>query len=99
MIPTSAPQWRQWTLPTPELDLACCDAGEGPPLLFLHGGPGDDHRFLRPMAEPLAHRFRCVLYDQRGSGRSRMDRLDDTTLRMNGFLADLEALRVHLRQD
>src|SRR5207245_5822084 len=38
------------------------------------------------------------LYDQRGSGRSRLDRLEETTLHVNRFLEDIEALRIHLRQ-
>ena len=42
----------------------------GEPILFLHGGPGSgcagmDRRFFDP------DYFRAVLFDQRGSGRSR----------------------------
>jgi proline iminopeptidase len=47
-----------------------CGNPEGEPILFLHGGPGAgctefDRRFFDP------EHFRIVLFDQRGSGRSR----------------------------
>lgn len=65
--------------------------------IFLHGGPGDEHRSLRPFAELFTGHFRCVLYDQRGSGGSRLARLDATTLHPDRFVADLEQLRAHLQ--
>jgi proline iminopeptidase len=50
------------------------------------------------VAEPLTRQFRCVLYDQRGTGVSRLERLDETTLHIQRFLDDIEALRDHLGQ-
>src|SRR5438067_2807308 len=92
------PRWQERLLPTSDLHLAFYEAGNGPTILFLHGGPGDDHRYMRPLAEPLTNDFHCVLYDQRGSGRSVLDRLDETTLHINRFFEDIEALRTHLGQ-
>lgn len=43
---------------------------EGPPLIFLHGGPGDTHHYMKRMAGPLLARFRGVFFDQRGTGGS-----------------------------
>ena len=90
--------WQAQLLPVPDLDLAWYEAGSGPAVLWLSGGPGDDHRYLRPVAEPLLAHFRCILYDQRGTGGSRLGRLDGTTLHVERFLADIEALRMHLGQ-
>ncbi|MGZ4335673.1 MAG: alpha/beta fold hydrolase, partial [Gaiellaceae bacterium] len=45
------------------------DAGEGPAVLFVHGGLGDS-RLWAPQAEALAARFRCVRFDVRFFGRS-----------------------------
>ena len=65
-----------------------------PVALVLHGGPGacssvDDHRWFDPA------RWRVVLTDQRGCGRSRAaDPLHANTTAH--LVADLEALRRHL---
>jgi 3-oxoadipate enol-lactonase len=43
--------------------------GEGPPLLFLHGGLGDS-RLWDPVVERLRDSFRCIRFDFRFYGRS-----------------------------
>src|SRR5687767_4997749 len=67
----------------------------GIPAVFLHGGPGGGtspkmRRFFDPA------RYRIVLFDQRGCGRStpRAELTDNTTQHL---VADIEALRKHLR--
>ena len=71
-----------------------CGNPLGRPALFLHGGPGagctaDDRRWFDPQ------RWRIVLFDQRGAGRSRpLGRLIDNTT--EHLLRDIEALRQHL---
>ncbi len=37
--------------------------GEGEPIIFLHGGPGSEHRFFLPYMAPLAEKFQLVFYD------------------------------------
>jgi proline iminopeptidase len=66
----------------------------GKPALFLHGGPGGGtepnmRRFFNPK------RYRIVLFDQRGCGRSRPhgSLVDNTTWHL---IADIEALRRQL---
>jgi len=66
----------------------------GKPVVFLHGGPGGgtspkQRRFFDPA------RYRIVLFDQRGCGRSRPHASleDNTTWHL---VADIEALRSHL---
>lgn len=90
--------WKEHVLPTVDLQLAWYETGNGPVVVFLHGGPGDDHSYLRPLAEPLSSQFRCILYDQRGSGHSYLRELREETLHINRFFEDLEALRLHLAQ-
>jgi proline iminopeptidase len=66
----------------------------GLPAVFLHGGPGsgceDYHpRFFDPK------RYRIILFDQRGAGRSTPHAcLDDNTT--HDLIEDLEKLRQHL---
>jgi proline iminopeptidase len=66
----------------------------GIPVLFVHGGPGSgtspiQRRFFDPV------RYRIVLFDQRGSGRSTPhgELADNTTPHL---IADMEALRREL---
>lgn len=43
------------------------------PVLVLHGGPGLDHTMFADYLDPLADRYRLVLIDGRGQGRSDRD--------------------------
>jgi proline iminopeptidase len=74
----------------------CCGNPHGRPALFLHGGPGSgcspgQRRFFDPDA------YRVLLFDQRGSGRSRpLASAADADLHTNTtaqLIADIEALR------
>lgn len=67
---------------------------DGKPVVFLHGGPGGgtDTR-MRRFFDPA--RYRIVLFDQRGCGKSRpyASLVDNTTWHL---VDDLETLRKHL---
>ena len=74
-----------------------CGSRTGRAVLFLHGGPGASisathRRLFNP------DRFRCVLFDQRGCGRSTPhgETAQNTT---QDLIADIEALRLHLGID
>jgi len=74
-----------------------CGNPEGEPILFLHGGPGAGcTEFDRCFFDPQY--FRIVLFDQRGSGRSRPtgDLTDNT---MSATVRDIEQLRKQLGID
>ena len=67
----------------------------GKPVVFLHGGPGGGtdskmRRFFNPK------RYRIVLFDQRGCGKSRPSAslVDNTTWHL---VDDIETIRKHLR--
>ena len=67
---------------------------EGIPVLFVHGGPGSGTSPIqRQFFDPA--RYRIVLFDQRGSGRSTPhgELADNTTPHL---VADMEALRREL---
>jgi proline iminopeptidase len=77
-----------------------CGNPRGKPALVLHGGPGSGSSpYLRRLFDPAA--YRIVLLDQRGSGRSTPHASAyDTDMSVNTtehVMADLEALRRHLR--
>ncbi|MFC1575086.1 prolyl aminopeptidase [Gemmatimonadota bacterium] len=74
-----------------------CGTPDGLPMLFVHGGPGagcsiTDRRFFAP------DRFRTVLFDQRGCGRSTpAGELEDNS--PTHLVADMEQLREELGID
>jgi proline iminopeptidase len=47
--------------------------GIGTPIVFLHGGPGGEHRYFLPHLEDLADSCELIFYDQRGCGQSEED--------------------------
>lgn len=65
--------------------------GKGEPLIFLHGGPGGEHRFFLPHLHDLSQSFTLIFYDQRGCGQSEKSIVEDYT--MDGEVETLEALR------
>lgn len=66
--------------------------GAGPATVVLHGGPGAHHDYLLPGFDRLATGRTLIYYDQRGGGRSPVDR--DVPVGWPEQVADLEALRV-----
>lgn len=74
-----------------------CGNPKGTPVLFVHGGPGagctaDHRRYFDPT------RYRIVLFDQRGAGRSLpLGGLESNTTW--DLVADMEQLRGHLGVD
>jgi len=67
----------------------------GKPVVFLHGGPGGgSDAKMRCFFNPK--RYRIVLFDQRGCGRSRPSAslVDNTTWHL---VSDIEAIRRHLK--
>lgn len=69
---------------------------DGPLVVLLHGGPGDDFRYIEPLTGvvdgwSLADAHQVVLFDQRGSGLSR--RHDHVSLA--DYLDDLRAVIDH----
>jgi proline iminopeptidase len=68
--------------------------GNGEPIVFLHGGPGSEHRFFLPHMIPLSKKFKLVFYDQRGCGKSDLSESDQYS--MKNEVENLEALRVQL---
>ena len=89
--------YREHTLPVDALHtlhVEECGTPDGIPVVYLHGGPGagispTHRRFFDP------RRYRIVLIDQRGSGRSTPfgELRDNTTQHL---VADIEKVREHL---
>ena len=79
------------------VDLFTRKVGAGPLVVVLHGGPGAHHDYLLPQFDRLGKARALFYYDQRGGGRSPVDR--EVPVGWRDQVADLEALRITLDQD
>lgn len=68
-------------------------AGEGEPFILLHGGPGMYHDELYPFFMDFAKSNQVIFYDQRGNGKSTMEKIDSTNFTVELMVKDLEELR------
>jgi proline iminopeptidase len=67
--------------------------GIGEPFIVLHGGPGMYHDELYPFFLDFAKSHKVIFYDQRGNGRSIMEKIDSSTFTVELMVEDLEELR------
>jgi len=78
--------------------LAYQEYGKGKPIVLLAGGPGMNPAYMAPVAEMLASGGRRVLLlHQRGTGKSADAISCRDRVNLAGDIADLEALRTHLK--
>ena len=66
--------------------------GEGQPVLLLSGGPGISSNHLLKLSERLSKTYKCILFDQRGAGKSHTDPMDSTTITLNQSIEDINLL-------
>src|SRR5262245_51358481 len=74
-------------------------AGSGPAIVLLSGGPGFNVDYMIPSAEYLPAGYTRIFLEQRGTGRSQPARPTAETMTLALAVQDLEALRLHLRQE
>jgi proline iminopeptidase len=74
-------------------------SGSGTPVIFLSGGPGFTVDYMVPVGDFVPAPFQRVFYEQRGTGRSKVASMTAENMTLPHVVADLEALRVHLKQE
>jgi proline iminopeptidase len=68
-------------------------------VLVLSGGPGEEIRSMQGIADELGKKYRCIMFEQRGTGRSKLNKYDASTINLNAYIEDIEALRKQLQID
>src|SRR5437773_5062583 len=68
-------------------------------VLVLSGGPGEDINSMQGIADELGKKYRCIMWEQRGTGRSKLSRYDSSTVNLNAYMEDIEALRKQLHTE
>ena len=72
---------------------------KGEYVLLLSGGPGSDVGHMKIFADTLNSDFKCILLEQRGTGRSVLKKYDSSTINMNLYVEDIETLRKQLKAE
>lgn len=67
-------------------------AGQGNPLIVIHGGPGLSMDYLLPQMSELAKTNFVIFYDQRGCGRSTGE-ISSDAINIETFVSDIEVIR------
>jgi proline iminopeptidase len=73
--------------------------GEGSPILLLSGGPGLSSKQLSTLRDSLSQKYKCILFDQRGTGQSHTSPLDSTTINLKQSVQDISSLLKKLKLD
>jgi proline iminopeptidase len=73
--------------------------GSGDYLLVLSGGPGEEVHSMQGIADELGKKYRCIMLEQRGTGRSKLTKYDTATINLNAYIEDIEALRKQMQID
>src|SRR5256714_9186974 len=68
-------------------------------VVVLSGGPGEDIRSMQGIADELGKKYRCIMCEQRGTGRSKLPKYDSSTINLNAYIEDIEALRKQLHAE
>ena len=71
--------------------------GEGSPILLLSGGPGLSSKQLTTLRDSLSQQYKCILFDQRGTGQSHTSPLDSTTINLIQSVQDISTLLKKLK--
>jgi len=71
--------------------------GTGTPILIINGGPGLNSDGFVELAKILSAHNQTIIYDQRGTGKSVMQKIDASTITMHLMIADMENLRKELK--
>jgi proline iminopeptidase len=73
--------------------------GNGSPILLLSGGPGLSSKQLSSLRDSLSQKYKCILFDQRGTGQSHTSPLDSTTINLKQSVEDISSVLKKLKLD
>src|SRR5438034_6279361 len=78
----------------PRGSIAGTRAGQGPPALVLHGGPGLSGEYTEPLALELADLFDTIRYQQRGQEPTTVREPYTVEAHVDDAVAVLDGLRI-----
>jgi len=85
------------SVPRADFALHYKTVGSGSPLLILSGGPGFEVDYMSGIAQELGSSYKCILLEQRGTGRSRPPNPTAAQMTVKLLVEDIEAVRESLK--
>lgn len=74
--------------------------GTGDPILIINGGPGMNSNGFAGVAQKIANMgYQTIIFDQRGTGNSKLASINSQTITMDLMVDDIEQLRRELKID
>lgn len=70
--------------------------GKGTPILIINGGPGMNSNGFSSLAKALGEDYQAIIYDQRGTGRSTLLKIDTSTITLDLMVEDIETIRQYM---
>jgi len=70
--------------------------GNGTPMLIINGGPGMNSDGFQSLAKRFGQSKMAIIYDQRGTGKSKLSEINSSTINIDSMVNDIEILRNHL---
>lgn len=72
--------------------------GQGSPVLIINGGPGFNSEGFSTLAKAIEDLgYQAILFDQRGTGQSKLEKIDSSTITMDLMVKDIEQIRKDLK--
>ncbi|RZJ72473.1 alpha/beta hydrolase [Flavobacterium sp.] len=73
--------------------------GSGKPILIINGGPGMNSNGFEALAKKLGEHNLTIIYDQRATGKSKLEKPSEKNISMDLMVDDIEQLRQKLGFD
>jgi proline iminopeptidase len=71
--------------------------GGGSPVLIINGGPGMNSNGFVSLAQRIGKSNKAIIYDQRGTGLSKISNIDSNTITLDLMIEDIETIRKFLK--
>ena len=71
--------------------------GSGVPVLIINGGPGMNSDGFQSLAKIIGQSNKAIIYDQRGTGQSKLKTIDNSSITIDQMIDDIEHIRTHLK--
>jgi proline iminopeptidase len=87
---------KAYNIPLKNSNIYVSTYGQVKPILIINGGPGMNSEGFKSLAKELGKNNLAILYDQRGTGKSTISKINSETMTMDNMISDIEAIRKHL---